>query len=107
VGGSAIVNPHGNFIAGPVIGEETILYAECRARNIKIAKALYDCLGHYTRWDVVRLQLRKEPWTPEVAIGKPEVELPRDELRRISEEYEIDMDKLQAIIKELSMIQPI
>ena len=102
VGGSAVVNPHGGFIAGPLIGEESILYAECRARNIKIAKALYDCLGHYTRWDVVRLEVRKEPWTPEVASNKPEVKLPQDELRRISQDYEIGVDKLQALIEELN-----
>lgn len=103
VGGSAIVNPHGRFIAGPSIGEETILYADCHAHHIKLAKALFDCLGHYTRWDVVRLQVRTEPWTPEVEMEeKPSVKVPIRELRRISEEHEISLDKLEAIVEELT-----
>ena len=103
VGGSAIVNPHGRFIAGPSIGEETILYADCHAYHIKLAKALFDCLGHYTRWDVVRLQVRKEPWTPEAEIvEKPSVKVPMRELRRISEEHEISLEKLEAIVEELT-----
>ncbi len=103
VGGSAIVNPAGIFIAGPLIGEETILYADCCANDIKINKALMDCLGHYTRWDVARLQVRREPWTPEADMAnRPLVELPMKELRRISEEYEIDVDKLAAVIQELN-----
>ena len=100
-----MVNPHGRCIAGPSIGEETILYADCHAHHIKIAKALFDCLGHYARWDVVRLQVREEPWTPEVEIKKPVIKLPVSELSRISEEYEISRDKLEAIIQELNELE--
>ena len=91
------------FVAGPSIGDETILYAECHANAIKLAKALGDSLGHYARWDVVRLQVRKEPWLPEVGhasrplFGEPTIK----ELRRISEQYEVSLDKLEAVIQEL------
>lgn len=105
VGGSAIVNPHGRLISGPSIGEETILYADCYAHHIKLAKALFDCLGHYARWDVVRLQVRTEPWTPEAEMmKKPSIKLPIKELRRISEEHEIGMEKLEAIVEELTKL---
>ena len=105
VGGSAIVNPHGRFIAGPLVREEAILYADCYASQIKLAKAIFDCLGHYTRWDIVNLQVRREPWTPEVkAVNKPPVKLPMRELQNISEEYEISMDKLQGIICKLNSL---
>ena len=103
LGGSAIVDPGGMFIAGPSIGEETILYAECHANAIKLAKALGDSLGHYARWDVVRLQVRKEPWSPEAGegrrllFGEPTIK----ELRRLSEQYEVSLDKLEAAIQEL------
>lgn len=102
VGGSAVISPHGRFIAGPSIGEETILYADCYAHQIKVAKALFDCLGHYTRWDVVRLQVRSEPWTPEVEVKRPLIELSADELSRISDKYDISPDKLGGIIEELN-----
>jgi len=48
--------------------------------------------------------VRREPWTPEVEIKKPVLELPVNELRRISEEYEINMEKLEAIIQELNEV---
>ncbi|MBI2906918.1 MAG: carbon-nitrogen hydrolase family protein [Chloroflexi bacterium] len=99
VGGSAIVNPHGRFMAGPVVGEETILYADCYANQIKTAKALFDCLGHYSRWDVISLQVRQEPWGP---VARPRVDVPESELRRISEECEVSIEKLAEIIEELN-----
>jgi len=102
VGGSAVINPHGRIIAGPLIGEETILYADCHAHHLKLAKAIFDCLGHYTRWDVVRLQVRREPWEPEVEVKRPIIEVAADKLRHISEEYEIAPDKLEALIDKLN-----
>jgi len=102
VGGSAVINPHGRIIAGPLIGEETILYADCHAHHLKLAKAIFDCLGHYTRWDVVRLQVRREPWEPVVEVRKPIIEVAADKLRHISEEYEIAPDKLESLINKLN-----
>lgn len=107
VGGSTVIDPHGRFMVGPVIGEEKILYADCYANQIKLAKALLDCLGHYTRWDLVQLQVRSEPWTPEVEIPKKIFkQLPLNELRRISQEYAISLDKLEGIIEELNKLFP-
>lgn len=37
-GESAIVNPRGKIIAGPVAKEETILYAECDLREVQKTK---------------------------------------------------------------------
>lgn len=103
VGGSVIVNPWGGSIAGPVFGEETILYADCYANHIKAAKAIFDCLGHYARWDVVRLQVSKEPRHPYVGAAEtPQLELPLRELKRIAQEYDITPDKLETIIEELN-----
>jgi hypothetical protein len=104
VGGSAIVNPHGRLMSGPSIGDETILYADCHAYHIKLAKALFDCLGHYTRWDLIRLQIRKEPRSPEIEMGKKAgIKLPIKELRQIAEKYEISMENLEELIKELNV----
>ncbi|MBU2608755.1 MAG: carbon-nitrogen hydrolase family protein [Chloroflexi bacterium] len=103
VGGSVIVDPSGRYIAKPILGKETILYADCYAHHIKVAKAIFDCLGHYTRWDVVQIHVNTEPRNPEIKITeKPNLDLPISELRRISEEFEISMDKLEAIIEQIS-----
>ena len=53
-GGSMVISPAGVPIAGPVHGD-TILYAECESRLVKLAKAVIDTNGHYTRPDLLTL----------------------------------------------------
>jgi amidase/nitrilase len=63
-GGSCIVNPAGLFVKGPVFGEETIVFAEIDLEERRLAKAYFDCLGHYARFDLLSLTIREEAWTP-------------------------------------------
>lgn len=106
-GGSAVVDPTGRYLTPPCYGQETILYADCEANAIKAAKALFDSLGHYARWDVVQLLVREEGWEPELALRKEQARaarvLPAAELRRISERYEIPLEKLEALLGELGL----
>jgi nitrilase len=55
VGDSAIVNPEGEFIAGPVRMKEEILYAEVDPRQMQGPKWMLDVAGHYARPDVFEL----------------------------------------------------
>ncbi len=55
VGDSAIVNPEGHFIAGPVRKQEEILYAEVEPRMMQGPKWILDVAGHYARPDVFEL----------------------------------------------------
>jgi amidase/nitrilase len=92
----------------PNFEKDAILYAECYANQIKAVKAVFDSLGHYSRWDVARLSVRREAWVPEVPLNEPspeEVELPPSELRRISEEFEISVDKLESLLDEIRKIK--
>ena len=76
-GGSHIVNPFSEFIAGPVFGEETILYADCDFSLIKAAKVQIDVMGHYQRWDIAKIQLnlkKTEPFSSEIKFSKKELE---------------------------------
>jgi amidase/nitrilase len=76
-GGSHIVNPFSEFIAGPVFGEETILYADCDYNLIKAAKVQIDVMGHYQRWDIAKIQLnlqKTEPFSSEIRFTKKELE---------------------------------
>jgi amidase/nitrilase len=102
-GGSAIVNPAGRYLAEPNFEKDAIIYAECWANQIKAVKAVFDSLGHYSRWDVVRLIVREEPWEPEVTYGGAPFgfNLSQSEIRRISEEYEIEVEKLESIVEEI------
>ena len=51
-GNSCIIDPKGNYLAGPVKASEEILYAEIDYRLIAAAKRMFDAAGHYARPDV-------------------------------------------------------
>lgn len=54
-GGSAIVSPLGEVIAGPLYDREGILYAELDLAEITRARYDFDVTGHYARPDVFQL----------------------------------------------------
>ena len=64
VGGSCIVNPAGVIIEGPVFNEETIVHTEIDLGERDLAKAYLDCVGHYSRPDLLSLRIHDEAWTP-------------------------------------------
>lgn len=59
-GGSMIAAPDGSIIAGPVVGEETILYANVSIEAVIGAHLKLDPAGHYSRRDVLRLKHTKK-----------------------------------------------
>ena len=72
-GWSAIVNPHGQIIAGPITDKESILYADLDLEEIIYAKGFCDSIGHYARPDVVRIVVNREKQTVMVSQGvRPE-----------------------------------
>jgi nitrilase len=54
-GGSAIIGPLGEVIAGPDFSGETILTAELDLGDLARARLDFDAVGHYARPDVFRL----------------------------------------------------
>lgn len=58
-GGSCIIDPRGEIIAGPVINEETILYAEGSLDLVRSAKSACDIAGHYSRPDIFSFKVLK------------------------------------------------
>jgi len=101
VGGSAIVNPFGMYLVEPVIGKETIVYAELRLEDRIVAKNIFDCMGHYARWDVVSLNLREQSWSPASSPGEPR-HVDIDRLRIVAKKHRIDQALLEALIEDLS-----
>ncbi len=63
-GGSMIVSPLGEVLAGPVFDEETILYADLDADDIARGKMDFDVAGHYARADVFNLVIDKAAKKP-------------------------------------------
>jgi len=58
-GGSIIVNPMGEIIAGPIYGREAILTAEIETDDIVRARFDLDVSGHYARPDVFSIQVNE------------------------------------------------
>jgi nitrilase len=65
-GGSVIVSPFGEVLAGPLYGGEGILYAELDMGEIVRGKVDFDVVGHYARSDVFQLIVNEEPMPPVV-----------------------------------------
>ena len=67
-GGSAIIGPSAEYLAGPVFDEPTILYADLDPALITQGHLLLDSTGHYARPDVFRLEVYTRP-RRDVAFG--------------------------------------
>jgi nitrilase len=63
-GGSCIIDPLGNILAGPDFQGETILTADIDRNEIARARLDFDAVGHYARPDVFRLIVDECSRTP-------------------------------------------
>jgi nitrilase len=63
-GGSCIVDPFGNFLAGPNTEGEAILVAEIDPGQIIRGKYDFDVVGHYSRPDIFELHVDERPKRP-------------------------------------------
>ena len=59
-GGSCIVDPLGNFLVEPVMGEEKVLYADIDLTKIAESQFDFDVVGHYSRPDVFQLVVNEQ-----------------------------------------------
>ena len=60
-GDSAIVDPDGTIVAGPLREQEGILCAEIEPSRLSGPKWMLDVAGHYARPDVFQLTVNREP----------------------------------------------
>jgi nitrilase len=63
-GGSCIVDPFGNFLAGPNVDGEAILIADIDRSQIVQGKYDIDVVGHYARPDIFQLFVDEQPKRP-------------------------------------------
>src|SRR2546428_7722576 len=66
-GFSTIVGPEGEILAGPLVEEEGILYAEIDAARARASRHQFDPVGHYSRPDVFQLVVRTHANPPVVS----------------------------------------
>lgn len=63
-GGSAIVDPLGHVLAGPLYDQEGILIADLDMAQVARSKFDFDVVGHYARPDVFQLTVNERPMLP-------------------------------------------
>ena len=66
-GGSAIISPLGEVLAGPLFDQEGILFATLDLGEIARGKFDFDVVGHYARPDVFQLIVNENPSLPVVS----------------------------------------
>jgi len=84
-GGSCIVDPFGNFLAGPNTECEAILVAEIDRAQIIRGKYDLDVVGHYSRPDIFQLQVDMRAKQPVSLCGAETVEK-QESTRPVSQE---------------------
>jgi nitrilase len=67
-----IVDPGGNVLAGPLVREEGILYADLDLESARARRRLFDPVGHYNRPDVFRLTIDDRPKPHVVSLRESE-----------------------------------
>ncbi len=65
-GGSVIVSPLGDVLAGPLWDEEGILAADLDLAEVTRGKLDFDVVGHYARSDIFQLIINEKPLHPVV-----------------------------------------
>jgi nitrilase len=70
-GGSCIIGPLGQLLAGPKYGEECILTADLDRADLARAKFDFDVVGHYSRPDVFRLTVNEAATRPVTFTSAP------------------------------------
>lgn len=63
-GGSVIVSPLGDVLAGPLYDEEGMLFAELDMTEIPRSRFDFDVTGHYARPDVFQLTVKEQAVAP-------------------------------------------
>ena len=65
-GGSAIISPFGEVLAGPLYDQEGTLFADIDLAEVARGKFDFDVVGHYARPDVFQLVVNESPLLPVV-----------------------------------------
>ena len=60
-GGSAIISPFGEYLAGPIYDSEEVLVADLDMNMLAEARIDFDPVGHYARPDIFKLYVNETP----------------------------------------------
>ena len=103
MGGSAIANPFGAYVKEPVFHKEELVVAELDPKDRIVAKNVFDCMGHYSRWDVVSLRVRDEDFTP-TGPALPPRRIKLEHLESVAAKHDLAPEKVETILRELELL---
>ena len=103
MGGSAIVNPFGAYAAEPVFHREEMVVAELDLADRIVAKNVFDCMGHYSRWDVVSLQIRDKDFEPTAPFSPRRIKM--EQIEKVAERHSLPAEKVETILRELQSME--
>jgi len=92
-GGSGVVSPFGKYVAGPVYDQETIVYGDIDLSDIDRSRDAVTLTGIYSRWDLININVRQEPYEPVSPMETTEKVLHASESNRV--------ENLEARVKQL------
>ena len=72
-GGSVIISPFGEVLAGPLFDREGMLFAELDLSEVVRGKFDFDVVGHYARPDVFQLVVNEKPAMPVVQMENEKI----------------------------------
>lgn len=75
-GGSCIINPFGEIVAGPETYKETIVYGDIDLKVNAMAKSIINLTGSYSRWDILGLTVREKQYEPVLPLEATETVAP-------------------------------
>lgn len=102
-GGSGIISPRGEYLAGPLYDKEGILFAEIDPDMIIRSKAVIDSVGHFSRPDILTLKINEDSYSSRINKGRAQPN-PSEEYNEIMEaiaELKEKEERLEARIEEL------
>ncbi len=103
VGGSCVVSPAGLFVAGPVFEQEAVVWAEIDMEEREVAKAYLDGVGHYSRPDLLSLQIRDQGYRPSESLrleGTRTEKPPEHRILEVLEDHDITFEELERLLEE-------
>ena len=101
-GGSGIIHPSGEYIAGPVYDQETIVYGDIDLSDTDRSLCTTNLAGLYSRWDLININVQQKPYEPVVPMDVPEQVSPASEANRI-EDLEARVRQLE---QQVAMLPP-
>jgi len=99
VSSSWFLNPAGLIIEGPVFEREGIVHTEIDLSLRELVKVYVDGVGHYSRPDLLTLNIRDEAWA---LTGPQKLGTDQDagRIQQILERYNLTPDELEEILKK-------